>query len=216
MAETTEITEIENLRNQRVRITLENGTRYVLLKSALRERPMEIGHQLDPEEFANWVLLRQYPSALEKAVAMLAARACSKGEIQQKLRQTGYSAETTEMVMLKLEKNDLVDDQDFANQWTQSRVNRSYGPRRISQQLRQKGVSAEETESAIAEIPEEELLEQAMKVARKGLRSAKSGEDPRKVRQRVLSSLARRGYDWDLSRVALDKALQGIDPSFDE
>ncbi len=202
----TEVRDLEEVRGQRVRVTLENGTCYTLLKSMVRERSLAVGTRLDPEEFANWVLLRQYRSALDQAVSLLAVRACSRGEIQQKLRRTGYSEETVEMVIAKLEQNNLLNDPEFADQWTRYRAQK-YGPRRIAQELRMKGVSAEDIENAVAEIPEEEQLEQAVRLAEKSLRSAKAGEDPRKTRQRILSALVRRGYDWDLARQAVEQIL---------
>lgn len=204
------VNEVESVRGRRVRIVLDNGDKYLLLRSAYQDRPLEVGEEVNPEEFAQWVLKRQYRSALDKAVAMLAARACSKGEIEQKLSRTGYSPETIEMVIYKLEKNNLLNDQEFADQWVQYRAGQKYGPRRISQELRRKGVSAEETENALEEISEEQQLENAVLLARKGLARAGAEDDFRKIRQKVLAALVRRGYDWDTARQAVDRAAKEL------
>ena len=206
------VNEIEQVRGHRVRITLDDGSRFVLLKSAFQERPLETGQELDAAEYADWVLKKQYRSALDKAVAMLAVRACSRGEISQKLRGIGYSPETIEMVLYKLESNDLLNDREFARQWADHRASRKYGPRRIQQELRAKGVSAEETEEALQDISEEDQLENALALARKSLKHA-PGEDARKVRQRAMGAIVRRGYSWDLARQAVDTVSEemGID-----
>ena len=45
-----------------------------------------------------------------------------------------------------------------------------------------------------------------MILARKAWSKIKPGEDPRKSRQKVISSLVRKGYDWDIARQASDTA----------
>ena len=202
-----QVSEIEQVRGRRVKITLDDGSHYLLLRSMYQERPLEIGEAVDPKEYAQWVMTRQYRSALDKAVAMLAVRACSRGEIEQKLRRIGYAPDTIEMVIYKLEKNELINDQEFADQWAQYRAGQKYGPRRISQELRMKGVSAEEAESALAEILEEDQIIDAAVLARKSLQRAKAGEDPRKTRQRAMAAIVRRGYDWDTARQAIETVM---------
>ncbi len=206
-----QVSNVEKLRGQKIKITFEDGSSYLLLRSMYLDRPLEAGDEVDPKEYAQWVLTRQYRSALDKAVAMLAVRACSKGEIRQKLRRIGFSEETADMVIYKLEKNHLLNDEEFAAQWVQYRSGQKYGPRRISQELRIKGVSAEEAESALEEVPEEAQLENAVRLARKALQRAKAGEDPRKTRQKILASIVRRGYSWDLARQAVDQVLNADD-----
>ena len=200
------VSEIEKVRG-RIRVVLDDGSEYLLLKSMLLERPLKVNDELDPEEFASWVTRRQYRSALEKAVSFLAVRACSKGEIAQKLRRIGYSPETVEMVLYKLDREGFLNDRDFADQWARYRTGQKYGPRRIAQELKRKGVSGEEVESALENLPEEEQLEDAVEIARKALKRAKPGEDPRKTREKMAAAIVRRGYGWDLARQACDKVL---------
>ena len=111
-----QVTEVRLLRGSYVRISLQNGIKYYLLRKVYQERPVQTGDNIDEKEFAWWVLKHQYRPALNQAVSMLAQRACSKGEIQRKLSLKGYSKETIEMVLLKLEKTGCLDDQDFAKQ----------------------------------------------------------------------------------------------------
>ena len=210
------VSEVETLKGRRVRILLDNGDQYTLLRSSYTERPLQPGDPVDPQEYASWVLLRQYRSALDRAVAMLAVRPCSKGEIEQKLRRTGYSADTVEMVLTKLASNDLLNDQEFAGLWAQYRAGQKYGPRRILQELKQKGVSAEDMSQALEELPEEDLQETAVQLAAKGLRRARAGEDPRKTRQRVLAALVRRGFSWEQARIALEWAGSSPEEDFSD
>ena len=73
-------------------------------------------------------------------------------------------------------------------------------------ELRHKGISEETAEEALAGLSEEKELEAAVILARKAWSKIKPGEDPRKSRQKVISSLVRKGYDWDIARQASDTA----------
>ena len=205
------VSEVTYLPKQKVRVVLDNGSVYTILKSMYHERPLAVGEELDPADYADWVLKRQYRSALDKAVSMLALRARSSGEISQKLLRTGYSEDTVNMVLYKLEKEGFLDDQDFAEQWTNYRSGQKIGPRRISMELRQKGVSAADTENALEDISEEELLENAVFVAKRYLSRNSNSDDPVKARQKAVQAVVRRGYGWDLARQAVDQVLEQDD-----
>ena len=204
-----EVTSVERIRS-RFRIQLDNGERYELSQNLYRERPLEPGEQIDEKEFSQWVTLHQYKPALERAVAMLAARACSKGEICRKLKIAGYSDETVEMVLYKLEKHELLNDQEFAEQWARYRSGQKYGPRRIAEELRRKGVSADETEAALNRMPEDEQYDQALYLALKGLARRQPEEDLWKAKQRIAAGIVRRGYDWDTAKDACEQAAQEL------
>ena len=55
-------------------------------------------------------------------------------------------------------------------------------------------------------VSDEEMLESATSLAVKAWSRAKPSDDPRKTRQRIISSLVRKGFDWDLARQASDTA----------
>ena len=203
------VSSIERIRGHRIRIKLDDGSCYFLLSSAFRERPLQVGQEIDAGEYADWVLKKQYRSALDHAVAMLALRACSRGEIRRKLQLTGYSPDTVEMVLYKLESNGLLDDLEFARQWTNSRSGKKYGPYRIERELRSKGVSREDTEEVLDAISEEDQFRSALDLARKSLKKAKSGEDPRKTQKRAVDAIVRRGFSWETAQKAVDAVLSG-------
>lgn len=200
---------IEEIRRERgrVRIRLACAGEIVISSALFRERPLQEGEEIDPEEYENWLLMHQYRPALERAVAMLAARAHSRREIEQKLLRAGYRPQTAEMVLFKLEKEGLLDDADFARQWVEARANRRLGRQRIAQELRRKGVSAQEAEAALEEIDDEDQLASAAALVEKAAARIKPGEDPRKAAQRITGMLIRRGYSWDVAREAISSVL---------
>ena len=186
-------------------IQLDDGRKIWLTRSDLLESGWREGASVDREDFERFVSLRQYPRALNQAVAMLARRPCSKGEISQNLRRHRYADDVIGLVICKLEKENLLNDQEFSELWIQQR-SRKYGSRRIRQELRTKGVPESTAEEALSSISEEEMLESATVLAAKAWSKAKPGEDLRKTRQRIIASLVRKGFDWDLAKQASDTA----------
>ncbi len=204
------ITEIRKERGK-YRVTVNDSDALLVPVSLMRERPLKEGQQFDLEEYDNWLMVRQYRFALDRAVGYLAARARSKREIEQKLLQAGYRPCTVEMVLYKLERENLLDDADFARQWVESRQHHKLGRSRIAQELRRKGISQEEAEDALEIIDDEDQLAGAVALAEKAAARIKPGEDMRKATRRIAAMLARRGYSWDVAKEAIRQALsEGI------
>lgn len=203
---------IEAIRRERGKVRITVGSEEVLVPLALfRERPLEEGQPIDLEEYDNWLMVRQYRHALDRAVGYLAARAHSCREIEQKLTRIGYRPCTVEMVIYKLQKENLLDDADFARQWVEARSGHSLGRQRIALELRRKGISAAEAEAALEDIDDEDQLAGAVRLVEKNLHRAKTGEDPRKTAARLTAMLARRGYGYDVAKEAIQQVLTDIE-----
>lgn len=195
----------------RLRVVINEDSEVLVPVSLFRERPLSVGDAIDMEEYDQWLLLRQYRHALDRAVAFLAGRARSRREMEERLLRSGYRPCTVEMVLFKLEKEGLLDDADFARQWVDARSARRMGRGRIAQELRRKGVSAQEAEEALEALSEEDQLEGAMALVEKALSRVPSGEDSRKTAARITAMLARRGYGYDMAREAVSRVMESTE-----
>ncbi len=204
------ITSIKKERGK-MRVTISECDEILVPISLFRERPLEEGQPIDMDDYDNWLMVRQYRHALDRAVAFLASRARSRKEIEDKLLRCGYRPCTVEMVLYKLETENLLDDADFAQQWVEARVNHKLGRNRIAQELRRKGISAEEAEAALENIDPDDQLSSAVALVEKALTRTKSGEDPRKTASRITAMLARRGFGWDVARQAISRAMADLE-----
>lgn len=199
---------IASLRKERGKmcVTLESGQELQVPLSLFHERPLAPGQALDLEAYDQWLLLRQYRHALDRAVGYLAARARSRRELESRLLRCGYRPATVEMVLYKLQRENLLNDADFARQWVEARSGRTLGKRRIAQELQRKGVSRAQTEAALSAVDEEAETEACRRAAEK--LSARYGrEEPRQAVQKLTQALVRRGFGWDESRRAAEQAL---------
>ena len=199
---------IASLRKERgkMRVTLESGQELQVPLSLFHERPLAPGQALDLEAYDQWLLLRQYRHALDRAVGYLAARARSRRELESRLLRCGYRPATVEMVLYKLQRENLLDDADFARQWVEARSGRTLGKRRMAQELQRKGVSRAQTEASLSAVDEEAVAEACRRAAEK-LASRYGREEPRQAVQKLTQALVRRGFGWDESRRAAEQAL---------
>lgn len=204
------ITEIEKKRSM-CRICLSGGNHYWLKNNDLAGTAYGPGTEVDTGEFEHFILLCQYPHALNDAVRMLSRRACSTGEIRTGLMRRHYSDQTIEIVLYKLSREKLTDDRSFAIQWSRYRTGKTYGMKRIRQELKQKGVSEENIEEAALCVDENTQLDQAIKYASKKLKGINGEEKSDKELQKVIRSLVQRGYDWDTAKQACREAVRIMD-----
>ncbi len=193
-----------------VQVTIGDEERFWLSFSAFRERPLAPGMELDLDEFREWLLARQYPEALNKAVSFLATRARSEKEVREKLESRKYMDHTIDLVLYKLSKERIVDDEAFALDWAQARAHRQLGKDRILMELRQKGVPRAMAERAVASLDAEEADRQAAQLALKLLRRQSGEEDPRKAMQKVMAGMCRRGFSYGDASAAVEAALSEL------
>ena len=203
-----EIVEIVEKRHSSV-LVFDSGKRFWLTWTQLQEHePFAVGQQVDVEALRAWLLPRQYPMALNDAVALLAQRAQASGEIRQKLKRRLYMEDTIEMVLYKLEKERLMDDAAFAREWAASRSRSQMGRARIERELRDKGISREVAQEALDALDEREGEAAAIALARKLARRYAKETDARKAAQKALAAMARRGYGYEESKAALERAFK--------
>lgn len=201
------ITAVERSKKGAV-VTLNGEEKIFVSRALLIEREFAEGQALQRDELAQWLLPRQYPEALNLAVSLLAQRARSSGEIEQKLRDRFYLPETVEMVLYKLEKEHFLNDEAFAMEYAAALSRRQTGRARIAQDLRRKGIDPALIQRALEELDEEEADDAAFTLARKLLKRYEREPDPRKAMQKLLMAMARRGYGFEEARAAAERALQ--------
>ena len=147
-------------------------------------------------------------SCREAALKLLERTRRTRRDLERRLKEKDFDAATIAATLDRLEEVGLVDDVEFARAWLAGRWGRRpSGWRRLQQELRGKGVSQEDAEKARDLLAErgsapDEVESAAKLVAQARRRYAKL--EPHVQRQRLYALLARRGYDGDVIRRALD------------
>jgi regulatory protein len=142
----------------------------------------------------------------DRALNLLALRARSARELRRQLVKKGEPAEQVDAAIARLLAAGLLDDAAFARQFTRTKaMGAGMSRRRIQQELSRRGVARDVGDGAIADVFAEEDLDEGAVVeqaARKKLRSLRN-LDAETRKRRLFAYLARRGYDLDDIRHAI-------------
>ena len=199
------ITNISCVRNA-VCILLDSGEKYWIGKDDLASAGFSEGAEYTEDQFLRQISLLQYPRAVNAAVGMLARRPCSSGEIRSRLVQRRFSQHVADLVVYKLEKEKLLNDEEFCDQWIRARMERRTGPSVIRMELKMKGIPEELIEAAFERADMSAEQRNAVALACKAWKRISPDEDIRLSRRKVVASLVRKGYSWDLAQSACDTA----------
>jgi regulatory protein len=138
---------------------------------------------------------------------MLAFRARASRELRLALLKKGEPEPYVDAALQRLSALGLLNDADYARQFSRSKVlGPGHSKRRLQQELFKKGVAREVADEAIADVLEDEAVDTDAIIERLARRKAQSlrGLDPTARNRRLWSFLARRGYDADDIRKAIE------------
>jgi regulatory protein len=156
--------------------------------------------ELPPEE--------AWKKAKEVCFDLLAARPRTKEELRQALRRKGFTEETRETLLGKLDASGLIDDATFAEQWVRSRhAHQGLARSALVAELKRKGVDGEIAAQAAGEIDRDSEEQRARELVRKRLR-AMTNVDEQAATRRLLGTLARKGYPQGLAYTVVREELK--------
>jgi len=147
--------------------------------------------------------------AREKALRFLGNRPRSEWEVRQNLLKAGYGAATIDRVLERLRSVALVDDAAFARYWIDNRTQfKPRGEMALRQELRRKGVDREVIDAALAEgqHADDRAAVQAALAKADRYRQLPRQE----FTQKLGAYLARRGFDYETVREAVQVAWQAV------
>ena len=132
--------------------------------------------------------------AQDLCVRMLSVRSRSRTELRQAMARKEIEEEVAELVLGRLDRAGLIDDEAFAHEWVASRHNhRGLSRRVLVDELRRKGIDGSVAAEAAAAVGEDSELERARELVRRKLPSVARVDDTTKLR-RLVGVLARKGY----------------------
>ena len=132
--------------------------------------------------------------AQELCVRLLSVRARSRTELRQAMVRKKFEEEVAELVLGRLDRAGLIDDEAFAHEWVTSRHNhKGLSRRALASELRRKGVDDSVAAQATATVGDDSELEHARDLVRRKLSSVARVDYTTKLR-RLVGVLARKGY----------------------
>lgn len=152
---------------------------------------------------------RTLTKARNAAYRLLTYRPRSRAEIEAKLQEKEFDEAIIEQVLAGLVRLGYVNDRQFADQWTRSRIRlRGFGRRRIKGELRSKGIDQEIIREVFGEVLSEgKEIETAKRVVEKRLNTMQS-LDRETRRRRLAGFLERKGFSFEI----IGAVLRDTDP----
>lgn len=147
---------------------------------------------------------RDLVSAKRIAFQLLKFRSRSCYEIRDRLKRKGFPEEVISQTINFLTRLKYLDDTEFARSWSQSRLNKPLGVRRISFELKQKGVEKNIIEQTLEKLKQGYSEAQIIERIAKGKFKKMKALDEFKAKRRIYGHLIRRGFNPETVKEAID------------
>lgn len=137
----------------------------------------------DPESVARTILLRR-----------LTDQPRSRAELAESLAKKHVPDDVASRVLDRFEEVGLIDDEDFARSWVESRQrSRGVASKVLALELRRKGIDDDTSRAVLSELDPDVERQNAHRLVQKKLRSMKGLDSTTQIR-RLTGLLARKGY----------------------
>jgi regulatory protein len=214
------ITALDLQKRNKERVNVYLNGEFAFGLNVLEAAGLAVGQLLSEKDIATLRSKDEVHQALERALHFLGPRPRSITEIRRQLAEKQIDEAVIDVVIERLRGLGYVDDLAFARFWLTNRQTfKPLGERALRFELREKGVPDEVIQAALAELAPDEsggAVESAYRAARDKARRLR-GQDLRTFRQKLTALLARRGFDYETAREAIDRLrddLSADDPAF--
>lgn len=160
--------------------------------------------------------VQQNPEALARAIALrqLTSSPKSRKQLADKLAAREVPVEVAQIVLDRFEEVQLIDDAEFAKMWVRSRAqSRSLAKGALRRELSEKGISKELADEALAQLSDDDEVSAAEQLVRRKLRTTVDLQDREardKLCRRLVSMLARKGYQPGLAFSIVNQELDAL------
>ncbi len=191
-----------------VAIYLDNNEALFLSNEILIKNGLRKNDEISEDRFAYLIKENQLFYLKQKAFKLLGRRLHSVRELKIKLSQKGYETQNIDTVVSELIHSGYLNDYEFAFQFSEENIkNKLWGANKISAELKKRGIDRDIISRVLNEkFPSGNSSRNAAQLVEKKMKSI-SGKniEPQKLKVKLLSFLASRGYDYETSKNVVEK-----------
>lgn len=196
------ITAINKRDENNIVIHLDNDEKLYLSLEVFMRNGLRRGDELSEESFALFVRENRKYFVRQSAIKYLANRLHSSNELKIKLLKKKYDPDIVAEIIEELKTKGFINDREFALCYANENIkNKLWGRNKIKAGLIQKSISSQIIDDVLGElfIDDEDELNNAQQLAAKKLKVLQNrGYDSVKLKQKLISFLLSRGYNYDL------------------
>ncbi|MCF7907982.1 MAG: RecX family transcriptional regulator [Candidatus Omnitrophica bacterium] len=147
--------------------------------------------------------MKDFNQALSYSFLLLKYRARSKTELVRRLKEKKYSGSVVKQTVQYLEKNNYIDDKEFARLFILSAIEKGWGPRKVDFRLKQLGVSYDlRKPTPTLNTAFNNKLSQIVEERVTCLKKQKPPLSSKKISQKVMRLVLSRGFNYsEVSRI---------------
>lgn len=191
-------------RHARVNVFIDDEFAFGLAEEEVSRSGLHTGMTLEQSDIDALRARDEAISYLNDALRYLSFRPRSLVEVERYMRGRGADEPTTTATLEKLRRAGFVDDEAFTRFWIENRDAFSpRGTRALQAELRAKGVDRSQVDAVLAETDGDDGV-RAYQAGLKRMRLL-SRADKDEFRRRMYGFLQRRGFSYDVSRVAAER-----------
>lgn len=202
------ITKIERQKNNvdRVSIYLDYEFAFGLDESIFLEFALHKDMELEEDYIENILKKEEYKKAENYAIYLISQREYTEKNLTDKILSKGYNSSQCETIIEKFKKYGYINDESYAGRFIRTKQKTSnQGKYKIKASLLQKGVSKDILNQCMEEFDQDMELEKAEKLVSKKIHSLRNKDiDKYKLKQKLTTYLASKGYEYDIIRKAIN------------
>lgn len=194
-----------------VSVYFDNGERLILSEDTFYSSGLRKGDEISGDRFSFFIEQNILYHIKQRALSFLARRFHSEKELLIKLKTKAYEERLIKIVLSDLREKSFIDDQVFANHFIEEKLKKKrWGKNKIRAALFSKGVSSSIIDDVLQSFnSEEDQNEVALSLAKKKFENLKLREtDSKKLKQKIISFLLSRGFDYEVSSGAVNKIIE--------
>lgn len=198
-----EITEINEFKKNKVKVSLDNGIAFVLYKGDLSKYGINVGEIGDNEieELFDEVLKKR---ALNRSLGIISSRDMTESMIRNKLLEDGYPECVIDCVIERLKSERLINDERFIRGFIECKSEKK-SKNDIFRDLSSKGVDMDLVEQIYIELKEQEALKDESELIKSILEKKHFDSENASFEdcQKMIQYLLRKGFSFDSIRSAI-------------
>jgi regulatory protein len=194
-----------------VSVYFEDGRRLILSKDTFYSSGLRKGDEISEDRFSFFVEQNILYFIKQRAISFLARRFHSERELLLKLKTKSYEERLIKIVLKELKEKSFIDDQIFTTHFVEEKLSKKrWGKNKVRAALFNKGVSANIIDEVLQSFDSDlDQDEAALNLAKKKYESLKSRyNDARKLKQKIISFLLGRGFDYEVVSRAVNKIIK--------
>ena len=200
-----EITDIAPLDKKRWKVYIDGQYAFPLYVSELRKYNIEAGAVLEENVYDDIcsLLMRR---VRERILYLITDYDKSEQNIRQKISMAGYRGSFVDDAIDSLKEYGYIDDLRFARYYAESmRDTKGRSAFAISRSLYEKGISRDVIDTVMGELDIDEDAQILKVLSSKGYNEENIRQIDDKERQKLISSLMRKGFSYDLISIYVRK-----------